>query len=123
MSLLDNFPHRCSIKTTYKAKDEIAGTRTKETTEQTNVECWEQQASNSETMEFEKRGMNISKKIFFVTDPQVTTKHEIVITHRLGVAVVNPISYNVMSEPLPDSSAGLGVVYKVMVNKNLGSIR
>ncbi len=118
MSLLLNFPHKCTIRKRVSTKSTLGGRKNKPVNVTTNLLCWEQQASNAEILEFEKRGMIISKKIYFLSDPGVDEHHEILITERNGVAVSNPIRYDVASESLPDASAGLGVVYKVMINQN-----
>ena len=123
MSILENFPHKCTIRKRVSVKGTLGSRRNKPQNVSTNVVCWEQQASNSEILEFEKRGKNVSKKIYFLTDPGVNERHEILITERNGVAVSNPIQYDVISESLPDASAGLGIVYKVMINQNLGALR
>lgn len=123
MSILDNFPHKCTIRERITKKGTLGGRRNDPVDISTGVVCWEQQASNAEILEFEKRGKDISKKIYFLTDPGVNEHHEILITERQGVTVTDPIHYDVMSESLPDASAGLGVVYKVMVNQNLGALR
>ena len=37
--------------------------------------------------------------------------------------MTSPVRYDVISESLPDAAAGLGVVYKVMIDQNLGKLR
>ena len=81
------------------------------------MECWEQRASTTETNEFAKRGMNIRTKVFFPSDPGVTSRHQILITSRDGVAVSSPIAFDVMSSEAPDASAGLGVLWKVFIGR------
>lgn len=123
MGLLDNFPHRCKIQRRIRSKDTLGSGKDTVTVEQTGVHCWEQQASDSEVRDYEKRGMRVSRKVFFLTDPLVTERHQIVITKRNGVAIAaaNQIALDVKSEPVPDASAGLGVVYRVMVDDLTGS--
>lgn len=118
MSLLDNLPHRCTIRRRVRTKGPLGGSKDTFPDEQTGVECWEQPASDGEKIEFQKRGMTISNRIFYSSDPGVTSQHEILITRRQGVAVASPIRYDVMSRSEPDSSAGLGIQWKVMVNRN-----
>lgn len=118
MSLLTNFPHECLIRKRISKKGTLGGRRNKPQNVATDVVCWEQQASNAEVLEFEKRGMSLQKKIYFLTDPEVDEHHEILITKRNGVTVSGPIRYDVLSESLPDASAGLGIVYKVMIGQN-----
>lgn len=122
MSLLDNLPHECTIQRRVRAADDFGGASDSLTVEQTGVECWEQQASASEIQEYDKRGMNVTRKIYFVADPAVTPRHQITITKRLdvAVAVASQTALDVLSNPMPDSSAGLGILYKVMVGDNTG---
>ena len=123
MSLLGNFPHLCTIQRRTRSNDDLGGNFDAETVEQTNVVCWEQQASDGEIADFEKRGMTIDRKIFFLSNPSVTPRHEILITSRNGVTQSSPSVLDVISEPRPDASAGLGVVWRVMVNENTGALR
>lgn len=104
----------------------MIGGKRSATIEQTDVECWEQQASASEINKYAKMGMNISKKIFFNENPNVTEQHEIVITSRfidgdwVDVATADEIILDVASEARPDAGAGLGVVYRVMTREYTG---
>ena len=84
---------------------------------QTDVVCWEQNANHNEILDYEKRGMSINRKVYFLTDPGVTVRNQILITERDGVAVANPIELEVRTKSNPDASAGLGVVYKVMAEE------
>ena len=86
----------------------------------TGVECWEQAASESESREFEKLGMTVGSKIFFTSNPNVTRRHQLLITSRLGVAVAVPDVLDVMSTRLPDDSAGMGILWAVMCNRSTG---
>jgi hypothetical protein len=98
------------------------GRRDAYTVEQTDVPCWEQQASASETRQYEKRDIMADRKVFFVTDPGVTTRHQILITSRdRGVTTIaSPAVLDVTATPLPDASAGLGALYRVMCGENTG---
>ena len=122
MSLLQNFPHECQIRKRVRSIDEYGGNRDESVVVSSGVKCWEQQASASEVSTYQKRGMSISTKIFFTTDPGVTEQNQILITKRLGVAVSEGSQYilDVMSKPEPDSSAGLSVVWRVMCNRVTG---
>lgn len=124
MSLLDALPHRCKIVRRVRTADVLGGGKDGETVEQTDVECWEQQASASEITEFGKRGINVSRKIFFVEDPGVTERHQIIITSRLGVLVpaASQLSLDVKSDTRPDASAGLAILWKVMTGDSTGEI-
>lgn len=120
MGLLGSFPHRCTIQRRIRVGGALGGSQDKVAIDQTNVVCWEQQASAREIKDFEKKGMSINRKIFFLTDPSVTSRHRILITERLGVTQTDPVALDVTAEALPDASAGLGVVFRVMANENTG---
>jgi len=120
MSLLDNFPHRCTIRSRVAAKDELGGIQFTYLNEQTGVYCWVQNASHKEVLEYEKRGMIVTKKVYFTTDPSVTERHQILVTEMNGTTISSPVPLDVISESLPDASAGLGVAYKVMCTENTG---
>lgn len=124
MSLLDteNLPHKCRIQRRIRSLDAYGGSRDTVTVEQRNVPCWEQQASASEVENFRKRGMSIDRKIFFPTNPNVTNRHQIVITEREDEEVDSDdeIVLEVKSVNQPDSSAGFQLLWKVMVNQLTG---
>lgn len=119
MSILGTMPHLCTIRRMRRRRDSLGGGWDTPVVEQTGVECWEQQASASEIKDYEQRGQKVSRKIYFPTDPGVTSQHEIVITERRGTAVAeaNQLPLTVVSSPFPDAGAGLGAVYKVMVDE------
>jgi len=121
MSLLNSFPHRCTIQRMVRSSGSLAGSKTTPVIEQTNVSCWEQPAGDAEVEEYQKRGMKVTHKIYFTVDPGVTERYQILITERSGIAVASPIALDVKSEPRPDATAGLGVVYKVMCDLLTGS--
>lgn len=92
------------------------------TVEQTGVECWEQKLSASETKKYSKRDIAADRKVYFIEDPGVTTRHQILITSRdRGVTTISsPTVLDVMSVEKPDSSAGLGILYKVICGEITG---
>jgi hypothetical protein len=120
MSLLDNFPHRCTIQRRTFARGRLGGQKASLSVERTNVRCWQQQASDREIIDYEKRGIAVACKVYFTSDPGLTERHQIVVTEREGVAVTG-LELDVKSHPVPDASAGLGVVWKVMCDYSTGS--
>ncbi len=118
MSLLSSIPHRCTIRKRTRTKGTLGGSKDSWTDVQTDVECWEQNASQAEITAYEKRGMTVSRKVFFPTDPSVTVQHQVLITSRdKGITTISsPVPLDVKTESRPDASAGLGVAYKVMVD-------
>ena len=119
MSILGEFPHKCTIQRRGTIAGSMGGTKTTQITEQSDVKCWEQNASHNEIQEYERRGVTVTHKIFFTSPPGVTERHTIAITERDGTTVLSPMILEVRSEPRPDASVGAGVVHKVMVERRL----
>ncbi len=115
--LIDNLPHKCTIRRRTRTKGTLGGSKDSSTNEQTNVECWEQPASDSEVLFYQKQGMSITHAVYFTTQQTLTTRHQILITERQGVAVSSPVVLEVVSAGEPDATAGLGLVWKVMCNR------
>lgn len=118
MSILHNLPHRCRIELIGRADDSMGGSLEVPTVVADDVHCWVQPASSNEQMLFEKRGMDVTRKIFFTFNPQLTEQHQIIITRYPNPATVyesNPLT--VLSFPKDDASAGLGLLWRVMVGE------
>ena len=111
-------PHRCTIRKRTRSTGTLGGSKDSWENVQTDVECWEQNASQAEISTYEKRGMTVSRKVYFPTDPSVTVQHQILMTSRdRGITTISsPVPLDVKTESLPDAAAGLGAVYKVMVD-------
>ena len=120
MSLLNNFPHRCTIRRLVRVKGTLGGSKDSPLNEQTSILCWAQNATQKEVADFEKRGMFLSRKIYFLVDPGVTERHQILVTEMNGTTIDNPIVLKVRTEAMPDASAGKGVVYKVFCSETTG---
>jgi len=108
VSLLDNFPHKATAKQRVRVKDTLGGSKDSFETVFSDRACWRQQAGDSEVTEYAKRGINITNKVFFTSDPELDETH---------ILEIGDYSYDVISGPHPDASAGLGVVWRVMVNR------
>lgn len=127
VSLLDNLPHKCTIRrqrTTGGLTDSLGGVRKNTRDEQTGVPCWEQSLSTREIMAYDKQNIVANRKIYFSTNPNITDRHEIIITERNGVAV--PESQQEVIDGLlpagPDASAGLAVLFRVIGGVNSGKV-
>ena len=105
MSLLDNMPHLATIKIRSRVKDTMGGAKDSFTTVSTDVPCWRQVAKESEIIEFQKRDMIVTDKVYFPTDPEIDEKH---------VLVIDGETLSVRTRARPDASAGKGVVWRVM---------
>ena len=126
MTLLSNLPHKCRIQRRIREySGEFGATRDSHEVIQINVECWEQTLSANTIDEYQKRGINVTNRVYFASDPNVQEEYEIVITERNGtaVSVANQRALDVKAAYDPDASAGLGVLYKVLVFENKGASR
>jgi hypothetical protein len=116
MSLLDNLPHEASIYLRTRTSDKLGGNRETRTLVRSGVACWQQSVSTNEVMKYSKSNMSVTTKVYFTENPAVTDRHEIVITKRMGVAVpvAEQTNLQVLQPAVPDASAGLGVLFRVM---------
>jgi len=75
------------------------------------LKCWQQSVSDAEVLEFAKRGIAVTNKVYFTVDPDVNAEFVLVVTNpQTG----QTDTLEVRSRARPDASAGLGVVYRVM---------
>ena len=123
MSLLDTLPDRCSVLRRTRVKDELGGSKDGFVVEQTNVECWEQQTGASESAEFERKGISVTSKVYFAEYLQISSRHQIIITSRNGVAIAaaDQVPLDVAAVPLPDVSVGRGLLWRAMVGFKEGA--
>lgn len=120
MSILDNFPHTATATRRRRTKGALGGGKDSfPTTIFTDRACWQQQASQGQIREFMKRGITVTDRVYFTDDPELTEKDILTITNTQAGSVA---TFEVRSRSLPDASAGLGVVFKVMCeNTTTGS--
>lgn len=127
MSLLDTLPHRCSIYRRARSNDAVLGSVETPILVQSGVHCWEQPMSVSEQMKYGKDGMTINTKVYFNSDPGITDRSQIVITHRTvagvltSVAAADRVSLQNLQSHRPDRSAGLGLLFMVVGNNEPGA--
>jgi hypothetical protein len=119
MTLLDNFPHTAVARIRQRTRDSLGGNRDEFTILSgwaSGVACWQQRARESEILEFEKRGISVTDKIYFTDDPQLDERHILVVTNtpRGGIKPTRSRIYEIRSFAEPDASAGLGIVWRVM---------
>lgn len=105
MGLLDNFPHTAIAKIRARVQDALGGTRDTFTTVFQDRACWRQFAKESEIVEFEKRGMSVTDKVYFLSNPGLDERHILIISGDV---------FEVRSTAIPDASAGMSVVWRVM---------
>ena len=111
MTILAHFPHTCTAKKRKRTKGTLGGSKDSfPTTVFTDRKCWRQPVSDSENEEYQRRGITVSHKVYFTSDPELDATH---------VLIFDGVDYYVKSESDPDASVGLGVVWRVMVDKSI----
>lgn len=105
MSILDALPHTVTIKIRTRTADSLGGSKDTFTVVSEDVACWRQLASDREIHEFDKRGISVTDKVYFTSDPGVGETHILMF----GSDILEVRSYSA-----PDASAGMGVVWRVM---------
>ena len=114
MSILDNPPHKVTIKRPrYERDQDGVGRMTTLVDVSTNVSSWIQNASSSEIMEYQKRDQRISDRVsFFGTRPDIMIGDVIEVTSAVshaGVGTHIGESYTVMA--MPERTAGYGLAW------------
>lgn len=117
MSLLDYLPHTATAKLRTRTNGELSGSRDSFSAVFTDRECWQQSASSREILEFEKRGVVVTDKIYFTTKPELDTRHILTVTN---ANTGDTQTFEVKSRAVPDAAAGLGAVYKIMAELKTG---
>ena len=109
MSILESLPHTCTAKLKVRTQGTMGSMKNALSTVFSDRACWRQPASDNEQMVAMKNGINVTHKVYFTSDPALDNRH---------VLVFSDGSYDVTSRPIPDSSVGLGVVWRVMLQYN-----
>ena len=105
MSILDNLPHTATAKRRVRVKDTLGGSSDSYATVFSDRACWCQQAGDSESADYAQRGITVSNKAYFTSDPGLDETH---------LLTIGGTDYYVKSHPELDASAGLGVLWRVM---------
>ena len=118
MALTENLPHKCTISLRTAARvGNLGGVQDTASVVSENVPCWEQQMGSAEQMRYEKQGIQINRKIYFSTDPNITQRHQIRITERNGTPVAGEPEMKVTTLVDPDVNVGFGNLFRVFVEK------
>ncbi len=116
MSLLDNMPHKASAYRRVRTIDDLGGADDAYSfLTFSDRDCWLQPVSDNEVRTFQKRGIDVNGKVFFTSDPGLDTRHAVTVNDADGNSLG---TWLVKSRPLPDTSVGLAVLYKVMVEES-----
>ncbi len=106
MGILDNLPHTCTAKRRTREQGSLGGGKDSFTTLFENRACWRQPVSDAEALEFNRRDIAVSHKIYFTSDPSVDER---------DVIEMGDDRMDVISVSHDDASVGLGIVWRVMV--------
>lgn len=108
MGILDNLPHLAHARVRTRTADGLGGSVDSFTTVFDERPCWQQLASDGEIREFGKRGISVTNKVYFTTDPEIDERH---------ILIIGSTTFEVRSRSKPDASVGLGIVWRVMVEE------
>jgi hypothetical protein len=121
VSLLDNMPGECSVKRPVYALDKYGGDAPTYLTVKTGLACWPQPASASQILEFAKRDQQITHSVFFPGgQPSWTYNGESQSLQPGDVISMTDGAFDGQEFEFKsgdDSSAGLAVVWRAMVEK------
>lgn len=106
MGILNSLPHLATAYVRARTQDAYGGSRDSLTVLFSEIPCWQQTASDTETRAYDKRGIAVTDKVYFTFNPQLDERH---------VLEVNGVQFDVVSRAVPDASAGKGVIWRVMV--------
>lgn len=79
MSLLDTLPHRVSIRSPLYGADDLGAVVGEFTDTATDVAAWVQNAGASEVTQYDRRGDDISHKVFFDAVPVIAVGDQIYV--------------------------------------------
>lgn len=106
MSLLNEFPHRCTIRGTRYDVGEYGASEPTKFVRNTDVECWVQNASTAETVRFDRRLDAVTHRVYFNADPGLLVGDEIYIT-----SGPSHVTETLTHRAYADRSAGLGLLW------------
>lgn len=105
MSILDALPHLATARIRIRTLDTLGGSIDTFSAVFTDRPCWQQLASDREIAEYDKRGISVTDKVYFTSDPGIDERH---------ILIIDGTTFEVRSRAKPDASAGMSVVWRVM---------
>jgi len=106
MSLLDNLPHTCTAKPRVRTAGTLGGSKDSfPTILFSDRACWRQRATGAEVREFDKRGISVTDKVYFTSDPALNESY---------ILEIGGDTLEVRGFASPDASAGLGLLWMVL---------
>jgi len=122
MSILDNLPHTCTAYRRVTTSDEYGGASNTETTLFTDRPCWQQWDKDRQVdWEYDKDHMRMRARLYFTSDPELCEQDEVLVTGKLpdGTAI-DPVRWEVISRAQPDATAGLSILFRVLIEYKTG---
>lgn len=113
MSLLEQFPHRCTIYDTTVAGTKLGGSTETPVAVATDVPCWVQTASTGEKTDYHRRQQVVTHRVYFPADRSLSEDQTLVITDGETPALGKTLTVKDYAE----ASAGMGDVWKAMVEQ------
>lgn len=115
MSILENLPHTATAKRRTRTQGSLGGSKDSYATLWTGKSCWQQPAGDNEVTRYEKRGIDVTNKVYFVEDPQLDERDLLVVTNALTSTTM---TLEVTSRPRPDTTVGKGIAWKVLCKES-----
>jgi len=107
-SLLESLPHLATAKKRAFTAGALGGVSDTPTTVFTDRPCWVQPARSSTITEYQKRGLQITNKVFFAVFPDLDETH---------ILEISGETYEVVGADDAFGEGGRGVLFKVMVKR------
>jgi hypothetical protein len=107
MGILDSLPHLATAKRRKRVRKNNGFVDSYEVLFE-NRPCWVQTDYDFKIEEYRARGQDLSAVIYFTENPHLSEK---------DIVYAQDEIYEVNSASVPDTSAGLGVVFRVTVGK------
>lgn len=115
MSLLSRLPHSGQCQRQRRTADGVGGDRLAFEAFGSAVSCWVQPASQREIVEFQKRDMAVSHKVYFTADPQLQPGDQLVMADVTANQFYRGKTFDFMS--IDEASAGTGILIKAFFDQ------
>jgi len=111
MTLLSNMPHTCTASRTTRTADGYGGFTESFTETFSGRACWRQRISERAASLWQARSIAVTNKVYFASDPGLIENDVLTFPDDSGWR------YVVMAASEPDASAGLSLLWSVVVDR------
>lgn len=112
MSLLDSLPHRVTIRSPIYGADDLGAVSGEFQNVETDIPAWVQNASAAEIKEYDRRGDDVSHKVFFDSVQTLSVGDQLYVTS--GPSFVGKLFVFAAGT---ERSAGCGVLWAAYVSE------